>query len=54
MILEPLRLHAFNPDMTYITSFRNVVSIEHTAISVLVAFGKFCLLEKGRIFLRFS
>lgn len=40
-------LQAFKLDMTNITSFTNVFSIEQHAASVLVGFGKFCRLERG-------
>lgn len=40
-------LQAFKLDMTNITSFTNVFSIEQHAASVIVGFGKFCRLERG-------
>jgi len=43
------RLQTLKPEIRHITSCRNVISIEHTASAVFVAFGWFWHLEKGRI-----
>jgi len=38
VIMEPACRH-LKPDMTYITSHRNVISTEHTASAIFVTFG---------------
>lgn len=43
-------MQASKPDVTYITSYKNVISIEHSGSTVFVAFGWFCRLEKEEIF----
>ena len=42
------RLHVLKPEMTHMTSCRNVISLEHTENAAFVIFG-YCGLEEGRM-----
>ena len=47
-------MQALKPDLTHITSCRNVICIEHTAGAVFVAFWLILPFRERNSFIRFS